>query len=153
MKEISWGWPEIACVLMWKLAPEGVVLTRKDLGRLPQDRVLVDDRDSKQIRFSFIGVEAAERLRRPIVQSYGYRASVSELQGRWKKLAVVLLWKLAKEGVVLTQADRDRVPADKILLTHGHEQDLECRFVPRLEAARIQKWEAENEGKAVMERV
>lgn len=150
MKELAWDWPEIAVTLMWKLAPNGVVVTRKDLGRLPQDRVLVDDRDADSIRFSWQSITDAQRLTQALAM-HKDKAGLAQLQGRWQKLCVVLLWKLAKDGVVLKQLDRDAVPADKVLLAHGHREDIEYRFVPRAEAARIQKWERDNEGKQVLE--
>jgi hypothetical protein len=151
-KEIAWDWPEISCVLMWVLAPNGVVITRKDLGGLPIDRVLIEDRSPTAIRFSWMTPEQARRLSQRQSRK-GEKASVSQLQGRWQKIVVVLLWKLAKDGCVLTQSDRDRVPADKTLLAHGHEHEIEYRFVPRAEAIRIAKWERDNEGKIVMEAV
>jgi hypothetical protein len=151
--EISWGWPEITCVLMWRLAPNGVIIRRKDLGALPPERVLIENRSEKSIRFWFATIREAERIREPILEGGRPKATVSELQGRWQKLAVVLLWKLAKDGIVLTQSDRDRLPGDKTLLAHGHEQDIEYRFVHRREAQRIAQWERDNEGKMVLEAV
>jgi hypothetical protein len=138
MNEIAWDWPEIVCVLMWKLAPKGVVITRKDLAALPIDRVLKYDRLADRMIFRFVPPQPGP---------------FEELQGRWQKIAVVLLWKLAKDGVTLGQWDRDTVPADKTLLAHGHEQDIEYRFVQRAEAIRIAKWEKDNEGKMVLEAV
>lgn len=142
---MNWDWPEIAVVLMWKLAPEGVVITRKDLARLPQDLVLVEDRTADEIRFSWETVSMAQKLTEAV------SSSVSTLEGRWQKIAVVLMWKLAKDGVTLTQWDRDQIPHGKTLLAHGHAQDIEYRFVPRLEAERIAAWEREHEGKSILE--
>jgi hypothetical protein len=151
MAELNWSWPEITVVLMHKLAPGGVVITRKDLGSLPQDRVLVEERlDDGSIHLWWASVENALDMREPLAES-GKRAGVTELSGRWQKIAVVLLWKLAKDGLTLTQWDRDQVPHDKTLLAHGHAQDIEYRFVPRTEAARIAKWERDNEGKKILE--
>lgn len=153
INEIAWDWPEITCVLMWKLAPTGVVITRADLGRLPVDRVLIEERSTTQINYRWMRPEDARSHSKRLKHKTGERASVSQLQGRWQKIGVVLLWKLAKDGCVLTQWDRDQVPADKTLLAHGHAQDIEYRFVPRAEAIRIAKWERDNEGKIVMETV
>lgn len=150
--ELAWDWPQIAVVLVHKLAPDGVVVTRRDLGGLPMDRVLVEDRRVDRIIYRWVELKEAQRMRKPLAQK-GERAGVIQLQGRWQKLAVVLLWKLTKEGCVLMGYDRDAVPADKILLAHGHKEEIEYRFVPRAEAARIQKWERENEGKIVLEAV
>jgi hypothetical protein len=155
MGELTWGWVTIACVLAWRLAPEGIVITRKDLASLPHDRVLKDHRDVEGtlIRFSFVSIEEAQRLTRPVVIGAKPEASVSELQGKWQKIACVLLWKMARDGITLTQADRDAMPADRTLLMHGHAQDLELRFLPHAQAARIAAWERDNEGHEVMERV
>jgi len=150
MSELAWGWPEIAVVLVQKLAPQGVVVTRKDLARLPFDRVLIEDRHADRIVFRWATLEEAEAMKKPLALG-GRKAGVSQLQGRWQKLAVVLLWKLAKDGCTLMGYDRDAVPADKVLLAHGHAQDLEYRFVDRDEARRIAAWEKENEGKTVLE--
>jgi hypothetical protein len=151
VNELNWDWPEIAVVLMWKLAPNGIVITRKDLGALPVDRVLIDERLVDRINFRWMRPEDAREHAKRLKRKTGEKAGISQLQGRWQKIAIVLLWKLAKDGVVLGQWDRDAVPADKTLLAHGHEQDIEYRFVPRLEAVRIANWEKENEGKIVLE--
>lgn len=151
MTELQWGWPEIAVTLMWRLAPKGVTITRRDIGRLPQDRVLLEDRRETEIRLTWITLEEAQQRTKPLTAAHE-KASVSELQGRWQKIAVVLLWKLAKNGVTLTQADRNCVPADQRLLAHGHEHDIEYRFVPQREAANIEKFERENEGRIITER-
>lgn len=151
--ELAWEWPEIACVLMWKLAPEGVTITRRDLGCLPVDRVLIEERTPTKIHFRWMRPEDARAHAKRLKATTGEKAGVSQLQGRWQKIGVVLLWKLAKDGCVLTGWDRDQVPGDKTLLAHGHEQDIEYRFVPRAEALRIAKWEKDNEGKIVLETV
>lgn len=151
MAELTWGWPEIALTLVWRLAPTGVIITRRDLGRLPMDRVLLTDRRQTEIRFSWITLEDAQARVKP-TNALQEKASLSELQGRWMKLATVLLWKLAKGGVVLTQGDRNRVPADRQLLAEGHANDIEYRFVTHAEGAAIAKAERENEGRIIVER-
>lgn len=148
--ELTWDWPEIAVVLVQKLAPDGVIVTRQDLARLPIDRVLVEDRQSDRIIFRWVPITEAERMRKPLAES-GQKAGVTQLEGRWQKLAVVLLWKLAKEGCVLMRYDRDAVPVDKNLLAHGHANDIEYRFVPRPQAKRIAEWERDNEGRIITE--
>jgi hypothetical protein len=157
--EITWGWPEIAVTLVWKLAPKGVVITKGDLVALPMERVLCEDRGEDDIRFSWITPEAARLMANPIMipkgMKHGYErkhVGVTELQGRWQKLAVVLMWKLARDGVVLTVGDRAAVPKDRVLLANGRRDDIEYRFIPREEAKRIEKWERDNEGKAILER-
>lgn len=153
MSELAWDWPEIAVVLVQKLAPDGVVVTRKDLGALPFDRVLVQERLSDRITFRWMRPEDAKAHTKRLKEKTGEKAGLLQLQGRWQKLACVLLWKLARDGCVLMAYDRDAVPADKVLMAHGHKDDLEYRFVPRDEAARIQKFERDNEGKLVLEAV
>jgi hypothetical protein len=148
--ELDWTWTEIAVTLMWRLAPNGCVITRKDLAALPVDRVLIEDRTPTEIRFSWSTVEEAQRLRKPLADG-GQKAGLSQLQGRWQKMAVVLLWKLAKDGIVLTPLDRSAVPADKQLLAHGHAQDIEYRFLPHAEAAAIARRERDNEGRIILE--
>jgi len=152
VKELDWKWPELALVLVNKLAPAGLVITRHDLGALPHDRVLIEDRGPTQIRFTFVSLHHAQLIRKPLANA-GAMASVSELQGRWMKICAVVLWKLRKEGCVLTRWDRDAVPSDKTLLMHGHRDDLELRFVPRNEAGRIAKFELEQEGKHTVETI
>lgn len=151
MSEISWGWPEIACILVWRLAPDGLTITRRDLGSLPMDRVLLEDRRETEIVFRWISLQEAER-RTDKKLELGSRASVSKLDGRWQKIACVVIWKLARDGIVLTLQDRSRLPADKQLLMHGHAQDLELRFLPHAQAAAIAKWERDNEGRIIVER-
>jgi hypothetical protein len=151
MSELNWDWPEIAVMLVQKLAPGGVVVTRQDLGSLPMDRVPVEERLEDRITYRWMCPADAKAHAKRIRQKTGEKVGLQQLQGRWQKLAFVLLWKLAKDGCVLMNYDRDAVPADKVLMAHGHKDDIEYRFVPRAEAARIQKWEKEHEGKTVME--
>ncbi len=141
----------IAVVLVQKLAPNGVVVTRKDLGSLPMDRVLVEERQSDRIVYRWMRPEDAKAHTKRLKEKTGEKAGLQQLQGRWQKLAIVLLWKLARDGCVLMNYDRDAVPVDKVLMAHGHKDDIEYRFVQRAEAARIQAWEKEHEGKTVME--
>lgn len=151
--EVSWGWPQICVALMWRLAPAGVVITRADLRALPMERVLLEDRRAEEMIFSWIPLSQAKaRLKPSAVEKFGERSTVSELQGRWQKIACVLLWKLARDGITLTPADLAAVPSHLILLAHGHADDIEYRFVPRDEAKRIQDWERENEGRIILEK-
>lgn len=153
MSELSWDWPTIACMLMWKLAPNGVVITRKDLAALPVDRVLIHERLTDRMTFRWMRPEDAKAHAKRLKEKTGEKAGLVQLQGRWQKIAVVLLWKLARDGVTLLQWDKDTLPADKTLLAHGHAQDIEYRFCDRAEAARIQKFELENEGKLIREAI
>jgi len=153
MSEISWDWPAITCILLWKLAPKGVTITRKDLAALPHDRVFVDYRDPEgtHIQFTFVTPEEARRIQPLILSATGRKVGVSELQGKWKKTAIVILWKLAKDGCILTHQDRDALPAGKMLLASGHAKDIEYRFCDRREGEGIARFERDHEGKAILE--
>jgi hypothetical protein len=151
LKELDWSWVQIACTLMWRFAPMGCVVRRQDL-KLPEDLVLVENREPAYIRLYWATLEEAQKMSTPIIVGTPPKASVSELQGRWQKLACVLMWKFAKDGITLRPKDLDLVPADKTLLAHGHAQDIEYRFTTHAEARRIVAWEAEQEGRIVMER-
>lgn len=142
LEHMDWG--NISIILFWRLAPKGVVITQNDLACLPQDRVLLDQRTAREIRFSWVTPHQAMRLRHDIA---GNKIGVSELQGRWMKTAVVLLWKLARGQVVrLMQRDMDAVPDDQSLLSHSHPDGLEYRFLPHAEAEKVLEWEKEHEG-------
>ena len=147
--ELSWDWPTIACVLMWKLAPDGVVITRKDLGALPQDRVMLDERLGATLKLSFVTVKQATLIRELLAKQSS--VGVSTLDGRWQKIAVVLLWKLRKGGITLTESDRAQVPHDKTILAHGHRDGVEFRFMPKSEATRLTAWDRDNEQKLIKE--
>ena len=157
MSEIAWGWPEIAIIIAWKLAPKGFVMRTEDLVSLPRDRVLIEKRTAKRLVLSFVALDIAHALKAP---EYGTEsASVSELQGRWQKIAVCTLWHFARRGklgkkdsVTLTQWDKAQVPADVKLMASGHAQGVEWRFLPRGEADSIAKWDEENEGAMIEER-
>ena len=150
-RELDWDWPEIALTLMWRLAPKGVVISRSDLGSLPLDRVLAVERSWHSIHLHFIDEKALEKMAKRPAES-GERPTVEELSGRWQKAAIVLLWKLAKNGIRLTGADRRRVPAHVQLLQQGHAQEIEFRFVSHAISAKIAAWERDNEGKIITER-
>lgn len=150
--EISWDWAEISVVMMWRLCPQGLILTRTDMGRLPMDRVMIYDRGPHEIKFRWMRPEDARAHAKRLKSATGERAGIEQLQGRWQKLGVILLWKLTRdEGLTLTRADREAVPSDKKLLTRGFKDGVEFRFIPLAEAARIAKWERDNEGKMILE--
>lgn len=131
MSELTWDWETIATALMWKCAPKGVVITRKDLSSLPPDRVLVDYRDPQgtHIKLSFPTVAEAIKLR-------DAGASLSELQGRWQKMATVALWKLKRTVPVILRTS-DLAPADRLLLLEGFKQDVLVHFVNRHQARKM----------------
>jgi hypothetical protein len=146
VSELAWGWAEIAITLMWRLAPKGLVLLPKDLD-LPRDRVLLEDRQPGYIRLSFISLrDAHARTHAPSDQ-----ASTDQIAGRWQMITAVLLWKLAKQGVHLTESDRAAVPKELELLTSGHPDGVEWRFIPRLEARAMHAKARDNEGKIITE--
>lgn len=147
--ELSWDWSLIAIVLIWKLAPKGFVMLREDMARLPMDRVLLEDRQPDRIALSFIPLKDAKRRAAP--ERGEHRATVSELQGRWQKIAVVALWSLSKTGVTLTEYDRAAVPAGLQLMASGHEFGVEWRFLPRWEAEKYRKFDQDNEGRMILE--
>ena len=139
---------------MWRLAPTGCKVTRKDLGGLPMDRVLVYDLNGGTIAFSWITLPAMQRRVAAGAASGDPddKVGLEQLQGRWMKLASVLLWKLAKDGLTLTQADFEAVPADTQLLAQGTADAILYRFLPHAEAARIAARDRDNTGKLLIER-
>jgi hypothetical protein len=139
MTELAWDYEVIATVLLWKYARRGVVITRKDLGGLPYDRVLVDYRDpeGKYIKLSFVPVEDAEKLANTTPVTPEHKVGVSEMQGRWQKMAIVALWKLRRTGVVLTESDRNAVPPDRLLLIEGFKDDVLLHFVNKFQACKM----------------
>jgi hypothetical protein len=152
MSEISWDWPEITCVLMWKLAPQGVTLTRRDMAALPQDRVMVTDRQPNALKLSFVSLQRAMAIR-DVLAPTQKPAGVSALEGRWEKIGVVLLWKLCKGGITLTEWDKAQVPHDKQILARGYRDGVEFRFMPNSEAAKLTKWDRDNDKRLIRESV
>lgn len=148
-RELAWDWSVIAVTLLWKLAPQGLVMLREDMARLPRDRVLLEDRQADRIVLSFIPLREAKR--RAAAERGEQRATVSELQGRWQKIAVVALWSLSKTGCTLTEYDRAAVPDGLQLMASGHEFGVEWRFLPRWEAKKHRDWDFDNEGKMISE--
>jgi hypothetical protein len=135
MKELTWGWEEIAVTLMWRLAPNGLVLFPSDL-RLPHDRVLLEERLPDRISLSFVTLKEAHS--RSHAERLESRASVDQLRGsRWQQIAVVMLWKLKRGGIVLTEQDRAAVPGGLELLTSGHPQGVEWRFLPKRDVLKL----------------
>lgn len=158
--EVSWDWTQICAMLVWRLrgrfGARGLVLTRKDLGSLPPDLVLFYERTDSHIKFEWLTQTEAHRRSHYV----GLRArckdeltGVQHLQGRHHKTAVVLLWKYWRDGCTLVQKDLDDLPANEVLLIHGHANDLDMRFVSRAEAARIQKDAKDNEGRIITEAI
>jgi hypothetical protein len=150
LPEINWGWPEIAVILIWKLAPNGFVMLTEDMTSLPFDRVLVEDRQPDKLTLGFVAVRKAKALTRP--ERGSEKASVSELQGRWMKIGICTLWHFARahklgrrDMITLTEQDRQAVPADRQLMASGHAHGVEWRFIRKLEAAKLAAWYRDNE--------
>lgn len=149
MSELNWSWQRITFAMMWKLAPHGLVLMRRDL-KLPHDRVLLEDRKPDSISLTFITLKEAQA--RTHTSNAEQRATADTLTGRWRQIACVMLWKLAKGGVRLGQSDHDAVPGGLELLTCGHPDGVEWHFVNKLQARMIEKEQFENLGKTIMEK-
>jgi hypothetical protein len=159
-QEVTWDWPQIAAMLAWRLrhrfGPRGIILTRRDLGSLPADRVLFYERTDVHIRFDWVTEIEAHRRSKFVglhARSSDELTGVQRLEGRYHKTAVVLLWKYFRDGCTLVQKDLTDLPADEVLLIHGHANDLDMRFVSRAEAARIQKDARDNEGRIITEAI
>jgi len=157
LPEIAWGWPEIAVILAWRLAPNGYVILKEDLISLPTDRVLMEERKPERLTLAFIPIARAVRL---MDKARGTQAATtSELQGRWQKIAVTTAWHFARrrmlgkfDSITLTEYDRQAVPSDLTLMASGHSQGVEWRFLPHAEAARLAAWDREHEGIMVQEK-
>lgn len=158
MSEVTWDWPVIATTLIWKLAPKGFVLRKETLFTLPMDRVLMVDRKADRITLAFITIDDAQDRMAPELGEH--RATKSELQGRYEKLAVCTAWQFArthklgkKDSITLTEYDRAAVPADLQLMASGHARGIEWQFLPNSQAKKIANWSKDNEGMLIVERV
>src|ERR1700687_4067375 len=153
-KSLEHDWAGVAALLVWQKVPkEGIRFTRAEMATLPVDRVLFFETDEPLIHFRWISPEDAEveAVRVSLKTAGREKLGVSELQGRWQKTAVMLLWLLARDGITLSAQDRDQLPADQVMLTTAHGDTVEFRYVPRAEAERIRAFELEHEGKIVTE--
>lgn len=150
MSELLWNWETITTTMLWKLTPGGLVLFPQDLKSLPHDRVLLEERLSDRINLSFITLK--EAYARTHAEKPEARATTDKMIGRWRQIACIMAWRLAKSGVTLTEQDRQSVPADLILMTAGHPLGVEWSFIPRMVAVkqRLAAWE--HEGKEIMEK-
>lgn len=150
MKELAWSWEVIATTLLWKLAPCGVVLFKEDLTSLPHDRVMLEERLPDRINLTFITLKEAHS--RTHAERPEARATTDQLHGRWKQIAGVMAWKLAKGGVTLTEKDRIDVPWDLILMTAGHPLGVEWQFINRSVATKQRVRAFEDSGMDILER-
>jgi len=148
--ELSWGWQTITSAMLWKLTPGGLILFPQDLNALPHDRVMLEERLPDRINLSFITLK--EAYSRTHAEKAEVRATTDKLVGRWKQIAAVMCWKIAKQGVTLTEYDRQAVPTDLILMTAGHRLGVEWQFIHRNVAHKQRLAIFEQEGKDIMER-
>lgn len=75
-------------------------------------------------------------------------AILQQVDGHWQKLAALLVWKLAKTGVTLTEKEISEFPPDLVLLTHGHKDSIEFKMVTQDEAQRLAEYDAAQAGHA-----
>jgi hypothetical protein len=76
-------------------------------------------------------------------------AVLQQVQEHWMKICALLVWKLAPNGVTLTEKDIASFPPDHVLLTHGHRDSFEFKLVTNDEAALIAAHDAAtNRGRA-----
>lgn len=76
---------------------------------------------------------------------------LNQMDGMWMKLTAMILWKLKMEGITITAEDMERAQpflAEKVLLTHGHYDSLEVKFVTQDEAKRLVAYDRSRVGHA-----
>ena len=152
--ELTWTIAEVTVILLWKLRPLGLILTRRDLGGIPQDRVLVEERLTDRIIYRWVKIDAviAENAAR-VLTAKQEKPGLYEAQGRYMKLLGVLLWKLARDGITLVQNDRDSVPNDKVVHIAGTADRVIYSFISRQDAARMQAQSETHEGLSIAEAI
>lgn len=153
LPEINWTIAEVCVVLLWKLRPKGLKLGFRDLGGIPVDRVLVEERLTDRIIYRWVDPDQVvlENARRHLAT--GEKPGLYEAQGRYMKLLGVLLWKLAKDGITLGQWDRDAVPDDKVLHMAGTADRVVYSFISRQDAKRMQAQSETHEGLSIVEAI
>lgn len=151
--ELTWTIAEVCVVLLWKLRPRGLKLTRKDLGGLPRDRVLVEERLVDRLIYRWVPVESVIFENAQRVLAGQEKPGLYEAQGRYMKLLGVILWKLAKDGITLGTADRDAVPADKVLRIDGTADRVIYSFISRPDADRLSRTEKDHRGLDIVEAI
>lgn len=74
---------------------------------------------------------------------------IDQLEGQWEKIVAALVFKLAKDGVVLTMKDFEECTnSGRALLSHGHFDSIEFKMVTREEAKRLAEFDATKTGHA-----
>lgn len=151
--ELRWTIAEVCVILLWKLRPRGLKLSKKDLGGLPLDRVLVEERLADRIIYRWETPEKMQVENAMRFAATGEKANLYEAQGRYMKLLGVLLWKLAKDGITLVPADRDAVPANQVLVMDGTRDRVIYSFVSRATAERMARKAEVHEGREIVEAI
>jgi len=75
---------------------------------------------------------------------------LQQSEGHWQRYLTLVVWKLAKNGVTITNNDIERFIAEgeQILLTHGHVDSIEFKLITADEARRIAEYDRQQRGKA-----
>ena len=74
---------------------------------------------------------------------------MQQSEGHWQKYLMLVLSKLAPDGVTITVRDMEKFAGEeRILLTHGHVDSIEFKLVSRAEADRIVAYDKTRKGTA-----
>ena len=74
---------------------------------------------------------------------------LQQSDGHWQKYLMLVLAKLAPEGVTITAQDIEKLAQqERILLTHGHYDSIEFKLVTRAEADRVIAYDKTQKGTA-----
>lgn len=78
-------------------------------------------------------------------------AILGQLDEQWQKIAAVLVWKLARDGVQITLEDFrnfavETAAGEAVLFTHGHIDSIELSIVTAKRAAELAVYDANNRG-------
>lgn len=63
VSEMQGVWQALACVLLWKLAKDGITITPSDRARLPHDRILLGRPLGDALELLYVPRQEAERIR------------------------------------------------------------------------------------------
>ena len=75
-------------------------------------------------------------------------AILQQLDHHWQQIAALLVWKLAQNGVTLTEKEISQFPTDLVLFTHGHKDSIDFKLVTREQAEQLAKFDAAQAGHA-----
>ena len=74
---------------------------------------------------------------------------IQQSEGHWQKYLMLVISKLAPDGVTVTVQDMEKfAQQERILLTHGHVDSIEFKLVTRAEADRIVAYDKAQKGAA-----